>query len=53
MLSIIQDGYTGLMKACAEGHTPAVRVLLSEGKADPNITDKGETPLVTDTSSSV
>ena len=41
LLSIIQDdGSTGLMKACAEGHTSTVSALLSEGKADPNITDK-------------
>ena len=40
MLSIIQDGYTGLMKATAKGHTSTVSVLLSEGEADPNITNK-------------
>ena len=40
MLSIIQFGSTGLMKASAEGHTSTVSVLLSEGKANPNITDK-------------
>ena len=40
MLSIFQYGMTGLMKASAKGHTSMVSVLLSEGKAEPNITDK-------------
>ena len=40
MFSIIQYGWTGLMKASANGHTSTVSVLLSEGKADPNITDE-------------
>ena len=37
---MIQDGWTGLMEASDEGHTSTVSVLLSEGKADPNITNK-------------
>ena len=40
MLSIIQYGWTGLMKASAEGHTATVSVLLAEGKANPNVTNK-------------
>ena len=39
MLSIIQNGYTGLMWVSQEGSTDTVRVLL-EAKADPNITDE-------------
>ena len=39
MLSIIQDGYTGLIWAIALGYTEIFRVLL-EVKADPNITDE-------------
>ena len=38
MLSIIQSGRTGLMKASWCGYTEIVSVLL-EAKADPNITD--------------
>ena len=39
MLSIIQNGDTGLMLASACGYTEIVSVLL-EAKADPNITDE-------------
>ena len=39
MLSIIQNGDTGLMWASEGGYTEIVSVLL-EAKADPNITDK-------------
>ena len=39
MLSIIQNGMTGLMKASEGGSTETVRVFL-EAKADPNITDE-------------
>ena len=35
----IQDGWTGLMWASANGHYDTVQVLL-EAKADPNITSK-------------
>ena len=40
MWSIIQDGWTGLMAASANGHTSTVSVLLSDGKADPNTTNE-------------
>ena len=40
MLSIFQYGWTGLMEASAEGHTSTVSALLSEGNADPNVTDE-------------
>ena len=39
MLSVIQFGWTGLMRASEYGHTSTVRILL-EAKADPNITDE-------------
>ena len=39
LLSIIQDGWTALMKASENGHTDVVKVLV-EAKADLNITDK-------------
>ena len=39
MLSIIQNGITGLMLASVGGYTETVSVLL-EAKADPNITDE-------------
>ena len=39
MLSVIQVGSTGLMRASERGHTGTVRILL-EAKADPNITDE-------------
>ena len=39
MLSIIQNGYTGLMWASYHGYTATVSVLL-EAKADPNITNE-------------
>ena len=39
MLSIIQDGETGLMEASRYNYTDTVKVLL-EAKADPNITNE-------------
>ena len=39
MLSIIQNGVTGLMEASGGSYTETVRVLL-EAKADPNITNQ-------------
>ena len=39
MLSVIQYGWTGLMRASINGHTSTVWILL-ETKADPNITDE-------------
>ena len=39
MLSIIQDGDTGLMRASYWGHTEAMGVLL-KAKADPNLTNE-------------
>ena len=38
IISILQDGMSGLMEASREGFIDTVRVLL-EAKADPNITD--------------
>ena len=39
MLSVIQLGWTGLMRAVENHHAYTVRALL-EAKADPNITDE-------------
>ena len=39
MLSVIQLGWTGLMRASELGHTSTMRILI-EAKADPNITDE-------------
>ena len=39
MLSIIQNGHTGLIWASGCGYTDSVRVIL-EAKADPNITNE-------------
>ena len=39
MLSVIQYGLTGLMRASVNGHTSTMRIFL-EAKADPNIIDE-------------
>ena len=41
------DGNTALIKACNEGHTEIVQLLLKDGRTDPNIqNNNGNTPLI-------
>jgi hypothetical protein len=42
---IVQSGFTALILACSRGHVGTVRLLLTDGHADPDATDFVSLPL--------